>query len=115
MADNSNKVWHPIQVRYSVIFMWVNALKQFNPWYKDINIDETMEMKNNLERIPAKELIYRATIVDQDSDIHIDHLVCQPLSNQDMIQSKTSAASENVPEENPYLYSMSFLTKPNHF
>ena len=98
------------------MFMWVNALKQFNPRYKDINIDETMEMKNNLERIPAKELISQAKIVDQDSDIQIDHLVCQPLSNhQDMIQSKTSAASENVPEENPYLYSMSFLTKPNHF
>nr|CAH0098455.1 unnamed protein product [Daphnia galeata] len=48
VADKLHKVWHPIQVRSEVIYMWMGALKQFNSRYRDVDIDDTQEMKSNL-------------------------------------------------------------------
>lgn len=60
-ADKLHKVWHPIQVRSEVIYMWMGALQQFNPRYRDVDIDYSQEMKTALSQIP-EELLSRATI-----------------------------------------------------
>ena len=56
VADKLHKVWHPIQVRSEVIYMWMGALKQFNSRYRDVDIDDTQEMKSNLSQIPEELL-----------------------------------------------------------
>ena len=37
-----------LQVRSTVVYQWLHALKALNPQYKDINIDETPEMTTAL-------------------------------------------------------------------
>nr|CAH0112398.1 unnamed protein product [Daphnia galeata] len=82
VADKLHKIWHPIQVHSEVIYMWMGALKQFNSRYRDVDIDDFQEMKMALSQIP-EELISRATIAENDTEIRIDRFVCQQSSTTD--------------------------------
>ena len=114
VADKLHKIWHPIQVRSEVIYMWMGALKQFNSRYRDIVIDESPEMKTALTQIPD-ELISRATIAEHDTEIRIDRLVSQQSSAVNSTNDKAPETENEDMSEKPDFYPMSFLTRTTPF
>jgi hypothetical protein len=110
VADKHHKIWHPIQVRREVIFLWLGALKHFNSRYKDIVIDDSQEMKMALTKIPD-ELISRASIAEHDTEIKIDQIVSQQSSDVDAANDQDTETTIEDSSGKPNLYPMSFLTR----
>nr|CAH0102913.1 unnamed protein product [Daphnia galeata] len=63
-----------LKVRFDVVYAWLRALKQLNPLYRDIQIDDTSAMTDFLDRI-EDDLIREVTIIDSQLDMLIDQLV----------------------------------------
>jgi hypothetical protein len=107
VRDTSRNHFKAIKVEAEKIYMWLRALKTFNPRYRDIVIDDSPEMTAALERIP-EELIQRKTFVENEKEINIDKLVRQ--------QAETPATTINLAideetETESDTYPMSFLTR----
>ena len=81
-----------LRVRPNVVFAWLRALKVLNPLYRDIIIDDSQEMTDQLNMI-ADDLIENATIVDSQRNIMIDRLVT-PDAATDLIEDTRSEESE---------------------
>jgi hypothetical protein len=83
------------------------ALKACNSRYRDIIIDQSEEMEATLESIPD-ELIRRATVVGDESEIQIDRLVHQQAQTPDTMNDINS---DDELRDDPLTYPMSLLTR----
>lgn len=66
-----------LKVRVCVIYyLWLNALKHINTFYRNIEIIDTPAMLSKLEQITINLITY-ATVVENESDITIDRIATQ--------------------------------------
>jgi hypothetical protein len=107
VANKSHRSFKPIRVRSAVIYMWLAALKACNSRYRDIIIDQSEEMAATLESIPD-ELIRRATVVGDESEIQIDRLVHHQAQTPDTMNDINS---DDQLRDDPLTYPMSLLTR----
>ena len=107
VANKSHRSFKPIRVRSAVIYIWLAALKACNSRYRDIIIDQSEEMEATLESIPD-ELIRRATVVGDESEIQIDRLVHQQAQTPDTMNDINS---DDELRDDPLTYPMSLLTR----
>lgn len=59
-----------LTVRVGVVYQYLYMLKQINPLYRDINIDQTQAMIDQLETITA-ELLHPTNVEIMENDIDI--------------------------------------------
>ena len=107
VADKQHRIFHPIDVRCDVIYMWMDALIALHSRYRDVVIDKSPEMRASLEEIP-EELIKRATIIGHESEIQIDRLVLRQAAEKNTMNN---GATDNLIDEDVTSYPMSLLTR----
>ena len=63
-----------MRVRVDVVYLWLHALKDLSPLYRNASIIETEAMHIKLQNI-LSELVKNTTIIDTETEIEIDRLV----------------------------------------
>jgi hypothetical protein len=84
-----------LRVRPDIVFEWLRSLKALNPLYRDIQIDDSQDMTNRLNRV-ADNLIENATIVDSERDIMVDRLVTPDAATDLNNENATPSSVEDV-------------------
>jgi hypothetical protein len=74
VPNPSSRCFRDIMVRPDVVYKWLYVLKIFSPYYKDILIHDTPEIRKKLEDIP-EVLLKHATIITGESEIFIDRII----------------------------------------
>jgi len=70
-----------LHIRPEVVFSWLKELKAVNPYYNDIIIDESNEMRNQLKQV-TERLIINAEILSSDMEITIDKFATEKPVNE---------------------------------
>lgn len=92
-----------LKVEADKIFRWLRFLKDVNPLYYDIVIDDSKEMRKSLENI-STEILNRATAIEDDVTIRIEQLVARgdliekiPEINDECQESISGESSDMLP------------------
>jgi hypothetical protein len=72
------KTCHEFQVRSQTIFEWLIFLKDVNPQYKDIVIDETDEMKDYLKQLHDQSIY---NVINTTAYVHEHNEICEKASH----------------------------------
>lgn len=62
-----------LSLRPEVVFRCLKALKNLNPLYREIQIDDSEEMTNCIERLP-EHLFAHATVIEDETDREIENM-----------------------------------------
>jgi len=81
-----------LQVRVDVVFQYLRLLKSVNPLYRDIKIDDSPAMRNQLENI-SKQLKNEAIMMDHEID-SINEMVANPSASPDTIVEESTESLE---------------------
>ena len=92
-----------LQVRVDVVYQHLHLLKSVNPLYRDIKIDESPAMRQQLEEI-AKQLQEGAIMMDDEID-SINEMVANP--DEALVEEST----ESLEQTGPISLSSSFVSR----
>lgn len=98
-----------LKVSADKVFFWLRFLKDVNPLYRDITIDDSEEMRHELENLPAG-LLNRAASIEGETSICLEELVARG----DHIEKNLDINEEyrlSSNEEDPANLPMVFITK----
>lgn len=98
-----------LQVRADVVYKWLKALKVLNPYYRDVEIDESLETFQALEELPLN-LMRKATIVTDTKEIIVDKIIGKEVSDRDETSTSSCHAATKDAE---FSLPTSFVTRAN--